>query len=125
MRTRLGRWIALLLVLAGVSAYATGLYYSGTTAATDVNTAVSFTDNRSGGSNAAFKATHVVVWNDGPNSVHVDLGDTTATTADRKIKAGESFSEDWDARLGSDGWPGLGLICAAGETASVRVWADR
>ena len=123
MRKRIAFLVGLALV--AVLANATGLYYSGTIGATQANTATSYTDNHSGGSALAFNARRVVVINDGPNAVYVDLEDTTATTADRKVANGESFSQVWDSGLGGEGWAGIGLICAAGETAGVRVWAER
>ena len=121
------RFLASFVLLLGLAlaARGTSLYYSGTIAATQANTATSFIDNHSGGSAAAFNARRVVIINDGPNAVYVDLKDTTATTADRKVASGESFSQVWDSGLGGEGWAGIGLICAAGETASVRVWAER
>jgi len=113
------------LALMGGAVYATGLYYSEVISASQANTAKSFSDNRSGGSAAAFDATTVMFSNAGPNTVYIDLRDTTATTADRVLKAGERFTEEWDPRTGGDGWSGYGAICAAGETATVTVWADR
>lgn len=75
--------------------------------ATQVNTNVDF----------GFRATHLLLINDGANEVYVELGGTTATTSDFELKAGENFTIDVPPM------EDIGLICAAGEMATVRVLA--
>ena len=55
--------------------------------------------------------THLII-NDGPNSVYVNF-DATATTSSIEIKAGEVLRIDYEFKV-------LHVICASGETASVR-----
>lgn len=84
--------------------------YVATVSATAVNTAVSF----------GFKATTILVVNDGSNTVFVTLASSTATTSKFPVKSSETFS----IQLNSPA-QGMGLICATSETATVRVGAWR
>ena len=104
---KLGLALATILALMiGVALAAT--QYSSTTAATAANSNVAF--------GAAYP--YVLIINDGPNTVYFDLsGDGVATTANAPLKIGESFSAP------RGGYIAVGLICAAAETASVRVVA--
>jgi predicted S18 family serine protease len=97
--------------------------------ATQANTAVTFTDQ----DGVAFSAFVVTVTNDGGDTVYVNLSSTTATAGTNKevkIPSGESFTfnrMDRDSPNSSVwvGFSGIGVICAAGETATVRVVALR
>ena len=76
--------------------------------ATDENTTVTF----------GFLAAMVVVVNDGPNTAHFTVSATTATTDHFALPPGASVSLTLANRT-----QGGAIICATGETASVRVWA--
>jgi hypothetical protein len=121
---------ALLLLALALPALAGKLQYSsGTTrvSVTQANSAVSFTDNGSGGTSSAFYARTVWIRSDSTsaNSCYFDLKDTTATTADIRLAPGDSIVMTWADTLGGNGWAGLGAICAAGETATFDVVAVR
>ena len=75
--------------------------------ATDTNTNVDF----------GFRAAHLLLINDGANEAFVDFGGTVATNADFELKAGESLN------LLVSPMEDIGIICSAGETATVRVLA--
>lgn len=82
--------------------------YAVTVSCSETNTAVSF----------GFSARNILVINDDTtNETYFTTSSTTATTSDPSLKA----AEDWSY----EGIPtsGMGIICAAGETASVRVSA--
>ena len=122
--------VALLALVLALPVSAGKLQYSsGTTrvSATQANTAVTFTDNGSGGSSSAFNARLVWVRSSAAsaNSCYIDLKDTTATTADLRIDPGDSVVFTWADGLGGDGWAGMGVICAAAETATLDVMAMR
>jgi hypothetical protein len=97
---------------------------------TTSNTSVSFTDNGSGGSSAAFRARHVTVESSGAsaNTCHFDLKDTTATTADIPLEPGGGWTWHYQdgpgESPGQGGWEGLGAICGTG-TATFVVTASR
>lgn len=82
--------------------------------ATDSNSQVDF----------GLAASRLEAINDGVNSIFITLESNTATTSDLKLYAGERFS--WDTqgdplrKIGR-----IGIICASGETATVRVGAWR
>lgn len=119
--------VLLVLGLAGVGLAANGRLYSSGAAgisASQSNSVVTFTDNHSGGDASAFNATKIVIVNDGPDPIFVDYVDTTASTADWQVKIGESLILSPPA-LTSQGVPGIGIICASGKTATVRVNATR
>lgn len=103
-------WLAgLLLLVAAVGIADAAISESVTTvAATAVNTTVTF----------GFEATTVIVINDGANEVFVTFSSGVATTASVRLNPGESLTWNWRTTQ-------VGVICSAGETASVRVWAWR
>ena len=70
-------------------------------------------------------ARSVLIVNDGSNEIYFRLfrvGDTTgdATTASAQLKSGESINFASD----SNSYSSLSIICASGETATVRVYAE-
>jgi len=105
------------------------LFFNSTVNVTSTNSAVSFTDNGSGGSSVAFLARRVVVYSlsTSANTCQFDLKDTTATTADISIDPGGTWQMDFIEVAGSStsGWPGLGAICDTAQTATFRVTATR
>jgi hypothetical protein len=125
--------LAVLLVALTVaaSAWAVGLQYSsGATglAITQTNLTTSFTDNHSGGTDAAFQARAILIRpRTGSDTCHVDLGDGVATTADTALPAGSTFIKEWDPTTGGvgGGFDGFGAICGTGETATWDVDAWR
>ena len=119
------RTIILLAAMAvAVSAWAVGVVYHADISVTEVNSAIAFTDNGSGGTSAAFKARSIVVESlaASSNTCRIDWKDTTATTADVALAPGGKW--EWIATSG-DGLAGIGAICAAAETATFRVTATR
>lgn len=125
------RWaIALvMLVLAGTGS-AQGKFYNGTISVTATNSVVAFTDNGSGGTGQAMSARHVLVRSDSTsaNTCYFDLKDTLATSADTPLEPGAAISFEFDLSTTggvSDGWTGLGAVCASAETATFYVTATR
>jgi len=109
-RIALGAVTGLALVLAGLAVSqgaSVPRTFAQSVAVSDTATTLTFT----------FDATVVVVINDGPAAVFVDFAGP-ATTADFEVKSGESVSLGLLTRAGT-----LSLVCAAGQTATVRVWA--
>lgn len=90
------------------------VYYT-QVSASDANTTV--TVSLSAFSNQALTVT---VANDGSNEVFVNTNGSTATTANLKILAGEIHKFTADAGMGITT---IGIICSAGETSTVRVFA--
>lgn len=84
------------------------LQYDTPVSASSTNTHVAF----------GFQAKGVTLQNDGPNSVRVSLN-TPATTSDFEVKSGENLT------LSAKGVTALDFICAAAETATVRLLAWR
>jgi hypothetical protein len=84
--------------------------YAATVAASAVNAAVEF----------GFLATDMLAVNDGPNTVHLTLDSDVSTTSKFPLKSGETFAMGLRTPRRH-----IGLICAAAETASVRVGAWR
>jgi len=78
--------------------------FQATVSATEVNSTVNLDGRR-----------EVLLINDGPGTVYVNLINGTATTADFPLKVGEFLSPAH--RVG----PQLGLVCATSQTATVRV----
>ena len=109
--------------------WAQRLFFNSTVSVTSTNSAISFTDNGSGGSSVAFLARHVVIYSlsTSANTCYFDLKDTTATTADISIDPGGTWQMDFIEVAGSStsGWPGLGAICDTAQTATFRVTATR
>ena len=105
------------------------LFFNSSVSVTSTNSAVSFTDNGSGGSSVAFLARHVVVYSlsTSANTCYFDLKDTTATTSDTAIDPGGTWQMDFIEVAGSStsGWAGLGAICDTAQTATFRVTATR
>ena len=75
----------------------------------------------------------VVLVNDGANEVYFELfGDqqtpADATTSSKELKANESLSFHFEGQqfgtLGNKYFKTLSIICAAGETATVRVYSQ-
>lgn len=121
---------AVLLALGmALNVWADGAYFNNTYSATQTNTAVTITDNGSGGTSAAFLARSLTICSDasaaGADTCYFDLRDTTATTSDWPIKPGACIAKVWlDANAGG-GWAGLGIICGTGDTATITVYASR
>ena len=111
-----------------------GLVYNSDVSVTQTNSAVTFSDNGSGGISQMFNAKYVLVRSlaASANTCYLDLKDTTATTSDTALEPGASlrfvFPPSSQASSASgviDGWPGLGAICTTAETATFRVTAMR
>lgn len=84
--------------------------FSDSVSASDVATEVQF----------GFMARRVTIINDGSSTIYFSLSGSPATTSSFPLKSGESW--------GLTGLPtirvgGLSVICAAGQTATVRVGA--
>ena len=77
-------------------------------AATQVNTPLSF----------GFDVSNVLFVNAGPQTVYITVSALIATTSMFPLNSGEQVA----VTLNNPS-EGAGLICAAGQTASVRVWA--
>ena len=123
-------WAALFaLALVAAPIQAQREYYNTSVSATQANSAVSFTDNGSGGSTAAFRARTIIVrsLSSSANTCYFDMKDTVATTADIAIAPGGVWSLAYDdlntGTLG--GWDGMGVICDTAETATILVTAAR
>ncbi len=111
---RIATLVAVLLA-ATLYAAAPPWYTSGAgTAVGPVNTTISFTDNHSGGTSAAFLARWVHLRSDAASdSCYVDFADGVATTADMKIVASQDYT--WVAPAGYNptmGLASIGVICA-------------
>src|SRR3972149_1744065 len=124
MRKRILALLAALIFL-DLSAYqgqirAQRLFFNSTVSVTSTNSAISFTDNGSGGSSVAFLARHVGLYSlrTSADTCYFDLKDTTATTADISIDPGGTWQMDFIEVAGSStsGWPGLGAICGTAPT---------
>lgn len=86
---------------------------------------VTFTDNHSGGSTDAFNARWIViVARSGGDACYYDP-DGTATTSDHRLLAGATARLIFDRTSGGNGWPSIGYICAAGESATWDISAGR
>jgi len=121
---------ALALALAAVCMAAGLSYSSGASgiSVTQTNTTVTFTDNHSGGTSAAFNARFVLIRSRSASAdtCYVDFNDGTATTADHPLEPGASLAYNWDERAGlGGGWSQIGVICATGDTATFDVSAWR
>ena len=90
-------------------------FYYVVVSATDVNSVVTVDIDASDE-----KAFTLLLINDGANEVFVDFNNSIATSADFQLKSGEfinvSTEGGYDIRV-------FGIICSAGETATVRVLA--
>ena len=111
-------------------AWAQREFYNTSVSATQANTAVTFTDNGSGGSSAAFRARTVVIrsLSSSANTCYFDLKDTVATTSDVAIEPGGTWGAAYDDLSnpgGRGGWAGVGVICNTAETATILVTASR
>ena len=124
--TRRAIWLLAFLFVAVSSAWAQGQFYNTSSSVTQANSAVSFTDNGSGGSAAAFRARYVTIRSlaASANTCYFDMKDTTATTADIALEPGGSFSLTYDGDA-QGGWSGLGAICDTGQTATFLITASR
>ena len=121
----------LCLFVLGLAAVAQGsgigaTYSSGSAgiSVTQTNTATTFVDNRSGGSGSTFGATTVSVSSrsTSANSCAVNFNDTTAVAAaDIRVAPGATVIRTTSI---TQPWPGIGMICAAGETATFDVIAQ-
>jgi len=83
--------------------------FASTVSATAVNSVLSF----------LFAATEVHVTNDGTNPVHITFKSTVAVLTDFDLAANETI------KYTASPTEGMGLICDAAETATVRVVAWR
>jgi hypothetical protein len=122
--------LALVLSAGVASAQNPGAYTSGTAgvSVTDVNTTVTFTDNHSGGTTAAFLARQIIVRSRAAsaNTCFLDYNDGTATTADVPLAPGGEFRLVRGAGYRPEsGWASMGVICSAGQTATFDIIADR
>jgi hypothetical protein len=105
-------------------------YANDAVSVTQANTAITFSDNGSGGSAQNFRARFVTVISEtsSANTCFFDMKDTTATTADIPIAPGDTWSlafEDLGQGGGLGGWSGVGAVCDTGETATFRIVASR
>ena len=105
-------------------------YTNDAVSVTQANTAITFSDNGSGGSAQNFRARFVTVYSEAgsADTCFFDLKDTTATTADIPIEPGATWSfafEDLGQGGGLGGWSGMGAICDTGDTATFHVVASR
>lgn len=121
------RLLVLALALMPTMASA-GLYWSYTTTvtATTASSPVTFTDNGSGGTSVAFNAAEVSFYNSGSVVVYIDCKDTTATSADARLRPGQTLTIAYmkgDIVRGY-GYSGCGILAASG-TADVDVFAFR
>lgn len=103
--------LALFLCLEQTSHGQGVLQYNTPVSVTDTNTTVSF----------GFAATNVVFKNDGANEVYLSFTATAATTASFELKAGESLA--FSVERSEVGLGRFDVICAAAETATLRVLA--
>lgn len=119
---------AALVLLLAVPAFANSKAYNATVNATDSNTSLTVTDNRSGGSGQPFEAKQILVRSDAAsaNTCFVDWLDDTATTADTPISPGESLMIPVLATyIDAYGFGEVGVICDTGETATIRITGIR
>ena len=123
---KLWMFVLFLALVAVSSAWAQRQFYNTSSSVTQANSAVSFTDNGSGGSSAAFRARYVTVRSltASANTCYFDMKDTVATTADIALEPGGSFSLAYDGDI-QGGWSGLGAICDTGQTATFLITASR
>jgi hypothetical protein len=105
------------------AAWAMRSVYNGDTSVTTSNSAVSFTDNGSGGTSATFRARYVRVYSlpSSANTCFVDFKDTTATSADTALGPGDWVEKSYTE---ADAIVGVGAICGTG-TATFRIHAHR
>jgi hypothetical protein len=126
--------ISILLVLIGwcalfaASVQAQRLFFNTAppVSVTSTNSAISFTDNGSGGSSVAFLARHVTVRSlaTSANTCYFDLKDTVATTSDTALEPGGVWNIPF-TESGTSGWAGMGAICDTAQTATFVVTATR
>lgn len=118
-----------LAILASTTQGGIGQVYNADISVTQANTATTFTDNGSGGDGTAFAAKSVLIrsLSTSANTCYFDLKDGTATASDVALEPGGSISLTFPSTSGGqvEGWPGMGSICAAGQTATFRVTAMR
>jgi hypothetical protein len=87
--------------------------YTATVSATQANTAVTFGCN----------AYSIRITDDGENEVFYEYKTRIATTSSVELHKSETETVTLTPAHGHIGWPGIGLICSSGETATVRVHA--
>ena len=122
--------LALTLALVGQAWAGVGMVHNQDVSVIATNTAVTFSDNGSGGIAASFNARSVLVRSlaASANTCAFDLKDTTAVYAtDTKLEPGGSISLNFpDTSVATtDGWPGMGAICDTAQTATFRITAMR
>jgi hypothetical protein len=120
------RRLILVLLLVAVPAWAGQTYTSAAAgkSVTDVNTAVTFTDNRNGGSGATFTATTVSVYSRAAsaNTCMVNFDQSLASaTLDIPIAPGTAVVRTKTLQAG---WTNIGMICTAGQTATFDIIAQ-
>lgn len=132
MRKRLFVLLGLLMVVGLIVAEkvsAQRLFYNNAAVSvTSSNSALSFTDNGSGGSSVAFLARRVLVRSlaASANTCYFDLKDTVATTSDIPLEPGAWLELEFvDQPGGTSGWSGMGAICDTAQTATFIVTASR
>ncbi len=96
--------------------------YSGSIGVTEAGVVLYFDDIITGD---RFRPTSITVQNDGSDDVLVTWVKPEANAYGWPIKNGESTGIGRRDNLAEPGWEGIGLICASGETCTVRVLAVR
>ena len=120
------RLIAILAALVAVTAQAQRISVDNVTVSvTETNSIVPFSDDGSGGTGTNFAAREIIVRSASAsaNTCYFDFNDTVATTADVAVEAGATVHIT--APAGHNGFPGIGAICAGGQTATFYVTAIR
>ena len=104
--------LALLLVCPGFAAQP---HFSAVVSVSQTNTN---TDITAGG---LYRPASVLIVNDGANEIYFNLATGVATVSGASLNPGESIA----VTSGGGSYPieNVGLICATGETASVRIFA--
>jgi hypothetical protein len=126
MRRALALTAALVLALAPLASAAALRYTANAQAVTETSAEVTFTDNRSGGTALEFRARYITITNTGSNELFFDYGDTTATTDDTRLDAGETVNiGPPDQVTSGDGWSGIGIVASASEATTARIVATR
>ncbi len=108
--------LLLLIILIWTSAWAVMPVFFASVSASQTNTATNITM-----ANTDNKAYAVTLINDGPSTVYFDLTGVAATTSSPSLKTGESLT--FTSARGQYPITRVDLICAAAQTATVRVYA--
>lgn len=121
--------VALLVCFAAIASGAPPPWYHSPLAGIavgPVNTTVTFTNNHSGGDNAAFKARRVEISaRAGSDTCYFDLSDGVATTDDHMLAASQSYT--WTMPSGyspAEGLDSIGVICAGTLAYKTATYTD-